>query len=391
MDIHIIVKNKKFIIALLIALAIKISLFIYAEIHAPQAKFQTDSIIYTQTAENLAKHGAFTRHYNDDGSYSPHLLRTPGYPFFLAILHGKMKIPYSGVILIQIVLTILVAFITYKTALNINPRFAYLSALIVLFDSPVTIFSLMLLTETVFLFLISIFMYLFILYLKEKKIKFIILSALIVATLTYVRPVGYFFGIATGVFIIYFMIRMKLKKLLIHLLIFLIIVYSLIGLWHLRNYRVSGKNTFSTVTLLAASYRKVLINNDELTRTLPKIPYYVNVVSRSLVFLMTKPGTLKNFNSPTLKQIGKIIGYPWMVFWLIGFLVGISKVEKNFYLQFLLFVVLYFICASIAGILFGVSSRQRMPMVPFIAILSAHGWIWIASLLKKKGIEGSRA
>ncbi|MFC1708740.1 ArnT family glycosyltransferase [Candidatus Omnitrophota bacterium] len=378
------IKNKKFFIVLLIALFLKLCLFVYAEIHAPETKFQIDSEIYTQTAGNLVAHGAFTTVYNDDGKYSPELLRTPGYPLFLGIFNGVLKIPYSGIILIQIFLTLLSAFLVYKTAFIIEPRFAYLSALIVLFDPPVTIFSLMLLTETVFLFLISIFMYIFTLYLRDQKLKYIILSALLIAMATYVRPIAYFLGAAIGVFIIYFALRAKFKRLLIHALVFFLIVYSLLGIWHLRNYRFTGRNTFSNITLLAASYREHCRHDDAITKSLPPVLYYLNAGSRCFVSLMTRPGTLKNFNSPVLKDIGKIFGYPWVAFWLVGFLVGISKIRKDIYLQFLLYVVLYFISASIGGILFGVSSRQRVPMVPFIAILSAYGWIWIASRLRSK-------
>lgn len=378
--------NKKFLLTILIALFIKLCLFSFAELKTPQAKFQIDSEIYTKTANNLAAHRAFTTKYNDDGTYYVELLRTPGYPLFLAFFNKIMRIPYSGVIIIQIFLTIFTALIIYKTAAFINPKLSYLSALIVLYDPPVTIFSLMLLTETLFLFLMSVFMYLFTLYLRDQKFKYILMVALIIAMATYVRPIAYFLGLAVGAFIIYLSFRKKAKKLIVHLLVFLITIYSLIGLWHLKNYRLAGQNTFSHITALAASYRKHIRKDNAITKSLSPIPYYLNAASRCFVNLMTRPGTLKNFNSPFLKEMGKIFGYPWVVFWLIGFLVGISKVEKDFYLQFMLYIVLYFICASIAGILFGVSSRQRVPMVPFIAILSAHGWIWIATALKRKKI-----
>ena len=376
--------NKRFLLAVLIALFIKLCLFSFAELNAPQAKFQVDSEIYMQTAHNLATHRAFTTKYNDDGTYYVELLRTPGYPLFLAFFNKIMRIPYSGVIIIQIFLTVLTALITYKAATYINPKLAFLSAIIVLYDPPVTIFSLMLLTETLFLFLIAVFMYLFTLYLKDKKLQYLLMAALILATATYVRPIAYFLGLAVGMFMIYVSFRKKAKRMIVHLLVFLVTVYSLIGLWHLRNYHFAKINTFSHITALAASYRKHVNNDSAITKSLSPVPYYLNAVSRCFVNLMTRPGTLKNFNSPLLKDVGKIFGYPWVVFWLIGFLVGISKVERNFCLQFMAYIALYFICASIAGILFGVSSRQRVPMVPFIAILSAHGWIWIAAAIKTR-------
>lgn len=376
--------KKKFLIVLFIALVIKFSLFAYAEIYAPQEKFKDyDTKTYLEPAESIAKDMIFATK-NENGTFGYNLHRTPGYPFFIAVLHGFLRIPYTGIILVQIFLAILAALITYKTAMLIDRRLAYLSALIVLFDPPITIFSLTLLTETLFLFLISIFMFLFILYLKKGGIKFILLSGLFLSLATYVRPVSYLLGIAMTLFIIYFSLRTKNKKRLVHALLFIAVVYSLIGIWQLRNYRVNRSNTFSSVTDYAKYYKKNIRNDDAFTQSLPPVPYYLNAVSRCFVSLMTNPGTLKNFGSRALTRGGKILAYPWMVFWLIGFLVGISKIENNFYLQFLSFVVVYFICASVGGVLFGVSSRLRVPMVPFIAILSANGWVWINSLAKRK-------
>ncbi|MBC8388467.1 MAG: hypothetical protein H8E13_10530, partial [Actinobacteria bacterium] len=143
-------KNKRcFFIILVIALLIKFSLFIYAEAYAPEAKFQFDTKMYLESGLNLATHGIFARQ-DTKGNFTYETFRTPGFPLFLGVLRGLMKIPFSGIILTQIFLTILVAFITYKAAATFDPRLGYLSAVIVLFDPPVTIFSLMLLSETLF-------------------------------------------------------------------------------------------------------------------------------------------------------------------------------------------------------------------------------------------------
>jgi hypothetical protein len=164
-------------------------------------------------------------------------------------------------------------------------------------------------------------------------------------------------------------------------------VYGFIGLWHFRNHRVNGNNKFSTVTELAPSYREDIIEKDAIKGVLPPALYYLNVFSRSIISLMTDPGSLKDLNSHILKRIGKVIAYPWVVFWLIGFIVGVSRIKKNdIHLQFLLLVVLYFTAASIGGFLFGVSSRARIPMVPFIAILSAYGWSRLTQT-KEKGCK----
>lgn len=366
------------------ALALKLSLFFYAEKYAPHVKFQIDTSMYVESGMALVNHGVFARP-DGAGKLVPEIFRTPGYPLFLGILHGIMRIPFAGIILIQMALTFLVAFITYKTALLINSRLGYLSALIVLFDPPVTIFSLMILTDTLFLLCIALFVFVFVRYLKERKIRLLILAAVLAAAATYVRPINYFLGAAVGVFLLYLLICTKQKKLILHLFVFLLAVSCLTGLWHLRNYRVSRNNTFTTMVQLASSYKKSYGRKDDaITQRLLPLPYYLNAVSRCLVSLMTEPGTLKDFNNGTLKFAGKIFGYLWVAFWMAGFLIGISHVENNYYLQFLLCVIGYFVSASIGAILFGVGYRLRVPMVPCLAILSAYGWIWAVSRIRSK-------
>ena len=229
-------KQRRYIIVIIIlAVIIKLSLFLFASISASQGKFLPDSHGYLRLAATLASKGVFAAQ-NENGALVYETFRTPGYPLFLAALNGLMRIPLDGVIFLQIIMTLLAAFITYKTALEIDQRIALLSMAIILFDPPITIFSLTILTEVLFLFLISLFMLCFTLYLKHRKIGFIISSALILAAATYVRPISYYLGFAVSFFILYADRKEKLKKAFAHAFIFLLTVYSLLGAWQVRNY-----------------------------------------------------------------------------------------------------------------------------------------------------------
>ena len=403
-------KNYFFVVVFL-AVVIKLALFIYSEAHYPQAKFQTDTQIYLESGINLVEHGVFAKR-DGNGILDREIFRTPGYPVFLGLLHGLMKIPLGDIIFFQIILTLIAAFITYKTAVSVDHRLGYLSALIVLYEPPVTIFSLMLLTEALFLFLISLFMLVFISYLREEKIKWLILSSLILVMATYVRPVSYYLGVVICVFIIYAVRQTSIKKSFAHALIFFIIIYSLLGIWHFRNYQVSSHNTFCYRSNL--DYEEISENfsknDDPFAQKIGPVFNSLNVFSRSLLRLMTSPGSFKDFNSPFLKEVLKILAYPWVVFWLIGFLFGIGKIENNFYpvprnapcfsagggcalgastgsgvyFQFMLWVIVYFICVPIFNIPWSVGPRFRVPMVPFIAILSANGWMRLIYLIKNR-------
>jgi len=376
--------HRLFFSIVLIALMIKLSLFAFAAVHAPQGKILPDSPTYLRLAETLYARGAFAEQ-NEGGVLVFETFRTPGYPAFLAIFHGLLKIPLNGIILIQIAMTLLAAFITYKTALMIEPKIAFLSAAIIFFDPPITIFSLTILTESLFLLLISLFMLFFALYLKGKRTGHLVLSALFLALAAYVRPVAYYMGFVLPSFILYADKREKLWKSLKHAFIFIVVVYSIIGLWQVRNYIrrhdiafcASDGYNLSNVGLFKSYVR----NTDPYTKGMTPPPYYINVSFRSLLSVMTKPGHFKYFQSEPLRIGGYIFSYPFMVFWLSGFIIGVIRMRRNIYIQFMSFAALYFIVASIGAQMWVMGDKLRVSTMPFIAIISAYGW---SELLGKK-------
>ena len=371
-------RHHLFFSLVIIALIIKLSLFAFAAVHAPQGKLLPDSYGYLKLSTTLASTGAFATQ-NENGALSYETFRTPGYPLFLALFHGLMKIPLDGIVLLQVAVTLLTALIVYKTALEIAPKIAFLSAVIILFDPPITIFSLTILTESLFLLLISIFMFSFTRYLKNRTVGPIVFSAIILAIATYVRPVSYYLGFAIAFFIIYANRKEGLKRVFKHALIFILIVYSLLGIWQLRNYVRCHDLTFSSAGRENLSgkglFKSYARNRDPYTKGMAPLPYYVNVSTRCAMSIMTRPGNLKYFKSDILTATGKALAYPWMVFWMIGFIWGIIKMKRNIYLQMTLFIILYFTAASIGALLWDVGERLRVPMMPFIAIISAYGWI----------------
>lgn len=417
-------RHRLFLVTVTIAIIIKLSLFAFAAVHAPQGKILPDSPTYLRLADTLTSRGAFAEQ-SDSGALVFETFRTPGYPAFLAIFHGLMRIPLDGIVLIQIAMTLLAAFITYKTAMQIDQRIAFLSAAIILLDPPITIFSLTILTESLFLLLISVFMFYFTLYLKcgtslvkiqqseisnryceeavvrryadeaisllKMRNLYLIISALALTAAAYVRPVAYYLGFIMPIFIIYAVWRENFWKSLRHALIFIVIVYSIIGLWQVRNYArchdlaFCGSDQYNLSSVgLFHSYAR---STDPYTKGMAPLPYYISVSFRSLMSLMTRPGNFKYFGCETLNLGSFIFSYPWMVFWLSGLIYGVMKMGRNIYLQMMLFVALYFIITSIGGLMWGVSERLRVPIMPFIAIISAYGWLNMPSFYQKYAIK----
>jgi len=372
------VQNKKsrlFFIVVAAALILKLSLFAFTSIHAPQGKMLVDSYEYLRLSNVLASKGSFIA----ENGTSFEIFRTPGYPFFLAIFHGLMKIPLDGVVLIQIAMTLLAAFIVYKTAMMVEPKIAFLSAVIVLFDPPIIIYSMTILSEALFLPLISLFLFFFVAYLKGKKTGHLILSAIFLAISAYVRPVSYYLIFVVPVFILYAGGREKFLKSLKQALIFLAVAYFIVGLWQVRNYYQchnyifcsSDGHNMSKIGLLKSYIR----SEDPYTKGMAPLPYYISVSFRSLMSLMTRPGNFKWFHYKPLTVTGLVIGYPWMVFWLSGLVMGALRCRRNVYIQLMLLITLYFIAGSVVGQMFMVDPKLRVSMIPFIAIISAYGWV----------------
>lgn len=359
------------------AILIKLSLFTFAAIHAPKGKILPDSPRYLELSNMLVSRGVFALQ-DVKGNLAYETFRTPGYPVFLAMFHGLMKIPLDGVILLQIAATFLAAFIVYKTALKIDQRLALLSLIIMLFDPPITIFSLTILTETLFLVLISLFMLNFTLYLKHKSAVFIIISSLSLALATYVRPISYYLGFAVFFFMLYANKGKDFMRYLKHAIIFIALVYSIIGVWQIRNhvrlhdfnFSPAGEHNLKCLGLFNSYVR----NTDPYTQGMAPLPYYINVSIRSLLSVMTKPGTFKYFGSNILTSAGKVLGYIWVAFWLPGFIIGAIKMKRNIYIQFMLFTAFYFIFSSVGAQMWIMGEKLRVSMMPFIAIISAYGW-----------------
>lgn len=369
------------------ALCFKLFLFGYAALKVPDAKFSPDTPSYLEPGMMLVTRGAFATE-APDGALRYETVRTPGFPLFYGALHGLLRVPLDGVVLIQVLLTVISGIMVYRAAVTVDVRIGILSAFIALFDLPITIYSLMLLTETLYLFFMAIFMWAFLSYLKEKRFSALIYSAIALGAATFVRPISYYLGAASAFFIVYALGRKNPRKILGHAVLFFIMVYALLGAWQYRNYQRTGDAIFSGIERsdLAAMglWKSYARNDDPKTQGMAPLPYYVNVSARSLLSLMTIPGTLKYLNSPLLKAAGKIAGYPWVAFWMAGFLIGAVRRRGDKVYQFMLMVIGYLIVTSIIGVGLCVGSRFRIPMMPFIAIISADGWQWLSANAAKR-------
>jgi 4-amino-4-deoxy-L-arabinose transferase-like glycosyltransferase len=278
--------KRTFIILTVTAIILKALLFSFAALKAPGSKFRNDTRTYLETGRALVSRGVFGK-VNEDGTIAFESYRTPGYPLFLGVTHGTMKIPLSGVILIQVLLTLCAAVIVFKAAGRIDPRLAPLAFFIMLFDPSITVFSLMLLTESLFLLCVSIFIYAGIAYLQEQKKAYLFLTALTLAAATYIRPISFYLAAPVAVFLVAAG-RKNIKKSVIHACIFLLVAQGLLLPWQWRNYRHSREFRFSRIENATVGheglYKSYARNRDPYTQGMPPFAYYTNVTFRSSGF-----------------------------------------------------------------------------------------------------------
>jgi len=137
--------------------------------------------------------------------------------------------------------------------------------------------------------------------------------------------------------------------------------------------------TFKTSLIIGLSQALAIIpgvSRSGITMTMGLLMGLTREVAARFSFLLSAPIIF----GAALVKLPHLILNPSEI--TIGFIIGIVKMRDNLYYQFALLVTLYFIAASIGGISLLVGERFRVPMVPFIAVISACGWIKVRDYLK---------
>jgi hypothetical protein len=248
-----IIKNNYPILAvLLLAFTLRaalsvVSLSIDQNYHIFDSAF--DTLSYINPAKNLIELGQFSN------GGKPEILRTPGYSLFLipGIISGHI---YFVTIFLQIVLSCCTVYLIYKIALIAfdRSRSAIFCALLYAIDPLSVMFSTLIMSETLFTTLITLFLYQLIKYFTDnysgQPRKQLFFAALTLIAAIYVRPIGYYlpFLITALLFVWIFTKKNRHKILIVNACIFLIFVMGSVGIWQIRNYVKTGYSGFSAVS-----------------------------------------------------------------------------------------------------------------------------------------------
>ena len=218
------------------------------------ALLQSDTFSYLEPGRNLLLHGRFMA----DGV--PDLVRTPGYPLFLAIvsLAGMTAAALANVILS--VFSVILVWRLGRTAFG-DERIALGAAWIFAFEPVSFTDSVVLISETLFLALFLLSMERLAEFLRGHRLRVLAAAGLWLAAATFVRPIAYYlpFALALGLFLVLAHIpslppqrqepvagdpglRWKAPAVL------LISVLPWLAAWQMRNWVETGYKGFSSIT-----------------------------------------------------------------------------------------------------------------------------------------------
>jgi hypothetical protein len=199
-----------------------------------------DTMGYLVPGRNLLLHGRFYA----DGV--PDLLRTPGYPLFLAITNlGGVPASATANVILSVFCVVLVWRLGQKVFQD--DRIALYGAWIFAFEPLSALFSVSLYSETLFLALFLLSMERIAAFLLERRLRVLAVGGLWLAAATFVRPVSYYLpvALALGLFIVLMRVpglRWKAPAVL------LISVLPWLAAWQIRNHVETGYGGFTSIT-----------------------------------------------------------------------------------------------------------------------------------------------
>ena len=234
-------KNKKLLLILILGFVLRIGLFMQ---NAPwQKDVETKQVLINDATgyHRLAQKILFEHSFQGD------MFRTPGYPVIVAAVYGVFGIHPWIVLLIQVFVSTLTLLLFYKIAEYIfNERTALWSTLFFATSSIYILHTDLLYTETFYMVFHLIAIYGFYKFLKEDKLKYIVLCGVFTGIATLTRPSQQFYPFAFILLsVLYY--KFDFKKILKLTFALLIPCYLVLFPWMLRNYKLDKHWQISTV------------------------------------------------------------------------------------------------------------------------------------------------
>jgi len=232
---------RKVWILLVISLLIRIAVFFRFQPWSPDViQHQLlifDSLGYHDLALSIKNHFSFCGD----------AFRTPGYPFFVAIVYSLLgEHPYT-VLLVQIFLNLFSIVLMYKIGKELFfEKIGVFAAIVFSLDLHHLIFIYQILTETIYttIFLLALLFY--VKALKNKGFQYFILTGLIYGISTMIRPISQYYIAGIVLFTILWYFK-DLKSGIKNALLIGVTYFIIIAPWCFRNYNEYGHFALSNI------------------------------------------------------------------------------------------------------------------------------------------------
>lgn len=174
--------------------------------------------------------------------------RTPVYPLFVALAYLLSGNRNWFIIISQCVLDALTALLVFSTAIVLlhSIHAALFAGLLYAMHPHQALYTTQILSETLFTFLIAVFMVFLLIFFIRKRMFFLVVSGILLGIAALTRPIAFYFFIPI-LFVIFIVLRRKYKILLQSSLLFLLSFFLTLSPWYVRNYITFRKVFLTTI------------------------------------------------------------------------------------------------------------------------------------------------
>ena len=218
-------------------------LFLIPVLQNEERAYQNDTGSYTLIASNLVAGNGYS--HCTTPPYVKSLVRTPVYPFFLALIMLIFGYGVSAILIIQIIIEVISCILIFVVGSRLfNKKAGFLSALFFALSLVNAAYSVQILSETVFTLTLCCLLYLIAFRAADRLGNFVVLG-IVWSLMVLCRPMGLysFLIIVLLIFLNEKNIWLRLKK----IMLFSIPAVLIISLWMYRNYSISGYYTISEI------------------------------------------------------------------------------------------------------------------------------------------------
>ncbi|HEX8230252.1 MAG TPA: glycosyltransferase family 39 protein [Chloroflexia bacterium] len=227
-----------------------------------------DTGSYIQAAQAWAATGRFAI------NGLPEIIRTPGYPLLLlpGAWLGHLELVAVG---LQVLISCFTVYLVYRVGLLLfkSERIVTVCALLYAVEPLSILFTTRILTETLFTFLVALFLYLFLSYLERRALAYLVASALVLAATAYVRPISLYLPLLLApVLLTWVVSRGRQLFLAVGLTaLFLSVSLGAVRLWEWRNETQAAYHGFSAIS----DINWYFYQGASVTASHRGVPYYV--------------------------------------------------------------------------------------------------------------------